>query len=299
MEKEYLIKKWLDHDLNAEELKAFKELEDYDALMTLSQSTQKFESSDYDIEDELSRVRNQLKTEKQTIRWMKPLLRIAAIATIALGSVWFFNKNSDTQVSTLASQKTTFDLPDASQVTLNASSNLVFNSHEWKNERHVNLEGEAFFDVTKGSKFDVITNEGTVTVLGTEFNVKQRLGYFEVVCYEGLVGVTYNNQPQKKLKPGQRFLVVDGKIISEGIETAIQPSWMHNESEFKSMPYKHVLSEFERQYNVSFNTEGVDLNQLFTGNFAHDNYHIAIKAITLPLHLTYSKTNNAITLMRE
>jgi hypothetical protein len=65
------------------------------------------------------------------------------------------------------------------------------------------------------------------------------------------------------------------------------------------MPYKEVIAEFERQYNVAINANTIDTTQLFTGSFAHNNIDIAIKAITLPLHLTYSKTNSTITLKRE
>jgi transmembrane sensor len=43
----------------------------------------------------------------------------------------------------------------------------------------------------------------------------------------------------------------------------------------------------------------IDTNQLFTGSFAHNNIEVALKAITLPLHVTYSKTNHTILLKRE
>ena len=46
-------------------------------------------------------------------------------------------------------------------------------------------------------------------------------------------------------------------------------------------------------------TENIDENQLFTGSFSHSNIDIALKSITLPLHLKYSKTNNTITLKRD
>ena len=36
MEREYLISKWLDNDLNDQELEAFKKLEDYNDLVKLS-----------------------------------------------------------------------------------------------------------------------------------------------------------------------------------------------------------------------------------------------------------------------
>ena len=175
---------------------------------------------------------------------------------------------------------------------------LAFNKNSWKNEREVTLEGEAFFKVAKGSSFHVLTKSGTVKVYGTQFNVKQRDNYFEVICYEGLVGVTYNSQ-EIKLKPGDSFLIIDGKQIAKEKEKRTTPSWLNNESTFKSLPYKEVIAEFERQYQVDITLLNIDTNQLFTGSFAHNNLEVALKAITLPLHVTYSKTNHTIILKRE
>ncbi|MFD2823168.1 FecR family protein [Lacinutrix iliipiscaria] len=296
MKREYLIQKWLEHDLNAEELEAFKALEDYNALMKLSQGLDHFKAPDFDEKSELNLINNRLKPKTQ--RWLKPLLRIAAIAIITLGGFWFFNTNSDITIATIDAQKTNFELPDNSIVTLNAASNLTYNKSSWKDKRVVTLDGEAFFKVAKGSTFEVKTSEGTVTVLGTEFNVKQRNQFFEVVCYEGLVSVAHHNQ-QLQLSPGESFLVIDEKTITNEKVQLKQPSWMINESTFKSIPYKYVLDEFERQYHIKFITKGIDLDKLFTGNFTHDNFQVAIQSVTLPLHLTYSRNNSTVTLMRE
>jgi transmembrane sensor len=44
-------------------------------------------------------------------------------------------------------------------------------SDDWSKERTLSLEGEAFFEVQKGSKFSVVTSDGIVEVLGTSFDV--------------------------------------------------------------------------------------------------------------------------------
>jgi transmembrane sensor len=298
MNKETLISKWLNNDLNDQELEAFKTLEDYADLVKLSDSMQAFKASDYDTSKELDSVLSTIRSsKKQPTHWVKPLMRVAAILAICF-SLYYYTTTIDTTITTEFAQKTTIELPDASSVSLNAKSLLAFNKNSWKNEREVTLEGEAFFKVAKGSSFHVITKTGTVRVYGTQFNVKQRDDYFEVICYEGLVGVTFNSQ-ETKLKPGDSFLIIDGKQIAKEKENNANPSWLNNESTFKSLPYKEVLAEFERQYNVAFTLLNIDTNQLFTGSFAHNNIEVALKAITLPLHVTYSKTNRAIILKRE
>jgi ferric-dicitrate binding protein FerR (iron transport regulator) len=298
MNKETLISKWLNNDLNDQELEAFKMLEDYDDLVKLNNSMQAFKADDYDTSSELKNVLRTIKVpKKQLTHWAKPFMSVAAILAICF-SLYYYTTTIDTTITTEFAQKTTIELPDASSVSLNAKSLLAFNKKSWKNEREVTLEGEAFFKVAKGSSFHVLTKSGTIQVYGTQFNVKQRDNYFEVICYEGLVGVTYNSQ-EIKLKPGDSFLIIDGKQIAKEKEKRTTPSWLNNESTFKSLPYKEVIAEFERQYQVDITLLNIDTNQLFTGSFAHNNLEVALKAITLPLHVTYSKTNRTIILKRE
>ncbi|TGV02093.1 FecR family protein [Flavivirga rizhaonensis] len=298
MDRDILISKWLDNDLNDQELEVFKALEDYDDLVKLNQGLQAFKVDDYNTSEELDTVLNTIKSnKKQSTQWFKPFMRVAAILAVCF-SLYYYTTTLDTTITTEFAQKTTIKLPDASNVSLNAKSILTFNKKDWKHNREVELDGEAFFKVAKGSSFKVKTKTGLVTVYGTQFNVKQWDNYFEVICYEGLVGVHYNSQ-ETKLNPGDSFLIIDGKIIAKEKENRSQPSWLSNESTFKSSPYKTVIAEFERQYGVRITLVNIDSDQLFTGSFAHDNMDVAIKAITLPLRVTYSKTNNTIILKRE
>lgn len=299
MKREELISKWLDNNLNPQELQAFKNLEDYEDLVKLNSNLQAFKVDIYNTTKELEIILSKIKSKKTQPKthWGKPFMRIAAILAICF-SLYYYTTSLDSTIRTTIAQKTTIDLPDASNVSLNAKSVLTYNKNDWKKDRHVELDGEAFFKVAKGSTFNVITKSGIITVYGTQFNVKQRDNYFEVICYEGLVGVTYNSQ-ETKLKPGDSFLIIDGKTIAKEKESRSTPSWINNESTFKSTPYKAVISEFERQYNVEITLLGIDSIQLFSGSFTHDNLDVALKSITLPLHVTYSKTNNTIILRGE
>jgi ferric-dicitrate binding protein FerR (iron transport regulator) len=298
MKREDLIKKWLDNELNVLELEAFKQLEDYNDLVQLSDSVMRFKAPEYNTSEELNTALMHINSKQRSKNWLRPVLRIAAILALSF-SVYYYTTTLNTNISTLAAQKTEIQLPDASQVLLNASSTITYNKSEWKTNRDIILEGEAFFKVAKGSKFKVNTSDGTVTVLGTQFNIKQRNNYFEVICYEGSVKVTHNTNIVI-LKPGNSFLLIDGKTIAKEKETSLNPSWIDNESTFKSMPFAYVIREFERQYNVTINPQDIDLKQLFTGSFVHNNKELALKSITLPLNLNYSLQNNkTIVLSRE
>lgn len=298
MNREELINKWLDNELNPQELEAFKMLEDSADLVKLSNAVKYFKPKDLDKDLKLEQLNSTLKSRtKKTNNWFKPVLKIAAILAIFF-SIFYYTTNSDTNIQTYIAQKETIILPDDSEVILNAMSTLIYNENKWDNNRELDLDGEAYFKVAKGKTFTVITNIGSVSVLGTQFNIKNRENIFEVICYEGSVQVNSKNHVQV-LKPGDRFLILNNLLIEGLTVNNTNPFWINNESSFKSMPFTQVLAEFERQYNVTFNINNIDTNQLFTGSFAHNNMEVALKAITLPLNLTYSKNNNKISLKRE
>ncbi|NRD24837.1 FecR family protein [Winogradskyella litoriviva] len=298
MKREELIKKWLDNNLNTEEQNAFEQLEDYSDIIKIDKALKKFKAPEFSVDQNYQTLKPQLKSAKtNSNQWLKPFLRIAAVFAIAL-SVYLYTSNLDTEVKTIIAEQTSIALPDNSTVELNANSLLSFNEDNWSNNREVRLQGEAYFKVAKGQKFDVITEDGIVSVLGTQFNVKQREQYFEVTCYEGLVGVTHNNKTVK-LKPGHTFKIVDGKLLANEKENAMQPHWLHGESSFKSIALKHVITEFENQYNMYIHADNIDTSRLFTGSFTHNNLDLALKSVTIPLNLSYSISGKSILLKRE
>ncbi|MBT8252343.1 MAG: FecR family protein, partial [Bacteroidia bacterium] len=127
--------------------------------------------------------------------------------------------------------------------------------------------------------------DGIVSVLGTQFNVKQRPGYFEVKCFEGMVRVS-RDTILKDLKAGMTLSILNGEL-NLGTENEKQPSWMDNFSRFKAIPFSQVTAEIERQYDVEIDLPGSTVNRLFTGRFTHDNLEQALKEITVPMNLNY------------
>lgn len=293
MANEDYIKKWLDGSLTDEEREVFESSEDFDSIRKLDNALKGFKAPQYHVQQELDRLHKNKRKEGKVIRmpWLTSMVRVAAILLIVFGGFFYFYLNVDTAIQTAAAEKTQLYLPDASKVALNALSKVSFKERIWQYNRSVQLDGEAYFKVSKGSKFDVETSAGVVSVLGTQFNVKNRTNYFEVTCYEGEVQVESQNEISTLLA-GHAFRVVDGQIVKlENIVDA-NPGWLSNESSFKSVPFSEVIREFERQYNLSIHTQNVDMEQLFTGTFTHQNQDMALKAITLPLNLKYTLTSD-------
>lgn len=297
MDKDTIIYKWLNHELTEEELLTFNTSKDFEKERKIANALKQHAAPELESSAMLQSILNSPKqSSKKSI--LRPLLKIAALLVVGLGLSWY-SLTLDTTIDTAIAEKQTITLPDASETVLNSKSSITYNDWNWKKERTVTLNGEAYFNVEKGSSFTVTTPHGEVTVLGTKFNVKNRDNIFKVTCYEGVVAVSYNSQ-QQKLYQGDTYLIINGNLIVTEKEKSQQPAWITDVSSFKSIPYTEVLKEFERQYNVTLELDPkIEPNTLFTGRFTHNNLDIALKSITLPLHISYSKTDKSIILKRD
>jgi len=291
MEKEYYIKKWLEGTLDEVEKAEFERSDDFQVINKVSTSLRAFKAPNYDVPTELERfLEKKSGPDKEVkISWLTPMFRIAAVLVLVVGSFFYFYLNADTALSTLAGEKINATLPDSSQIDLNASTSLSYKKRMWNFNRHVVLDGEAYFKVAKGSKFDVETTAGTVSVLGTQFNVKNRENYFEVICFEGLVEVT-SGKENEKLAPGHSYRIINGVINKSKNIQEISPSWVNNISSFQSVPFSQVIQEFEFQYGVKVIPQDINLHQLFTGKFIHNDQKLALQSISIPLNLKYTLT---------
>lgn len=297
MKREDLILKWLDNNLSPEEQKAFEQLPDYEDIIRLNNAVGNFKAPEFNMEENFKVIKSEISEQKTQNSWLRPILRIAAILAIGF-SIYYYNSIQDTNINTELAELNTINLPDDSTVDLNAKSTLTFNKSDWKSNRDVYLDGEAFFKVAKGKKFDVITSNGTVSVLGTQFNVKNRSDYFEVTCFEGLVAVKFNGKTIE-LHPGNSVALIEGKQVSSKFNELTAPTWITGESSFRSIPLKYVIAELENHYNLEINSDNIDTSRLFTGSFTHKNLELALKSITIPLNLGYSKSGSSIVLRRE
>ena len=296
MKNEKEILKWFNNELSSEEIEDLKQSEDLQTLEKIAHYASQLETPKVDAHAALEafKTRNHFK-KKTKVRTLdfKALYRVAAVLVVMLTSAYFLFFNNTKSFETQIAQTKTVTLPDNSEVILNAASKLTFNEKKWADKRALTLEGEAYFKVQKGQTFSVNTTAGVVTVLGTQFNVKERKNYFEVNCYEGLVSVTYNYETIK-LPPGKTFRVINGIIENvEDINTQ-NPSWIQQESSFNKIPLNQVIAELERQYDIKIKVKGVDTSKLFTGSFTHTDKKIALQAVTIPLQLSYSSEGKNI-----
>ncbi|MCC6724459.1 MAG: FecR domain-containing protein [Saprospiraceae bacterium] len=216
---------------------------------------------------------------------------LAIAATVLLGVVgiwWFASRDqfsyTDTDYVTKAGEQKEVKLPDGSVATLNAMSKLGFTANDWKDGRSVVLEGEAYFKAKKGKTFSVRTEQGTVEVVGTVFNVFARGNELEVKCAEGKVQVINPDETERVLlKKGEQVSIMGGKMQKrQGL--AFYPNWFKGESTFRSAPLEKVFEEMERQFGVVVLADSIG-ERTFSGKFVNKDLEKAVKMVCNPMKL--------------
>ena len=286
MEKNYFLAKWLNGEITEETLKEHVSEEEIRTYKKIISATNQIEAPSYNAQETLEKIKkSHSKTTVKKLIYTNYFYRVAAVIAVLFASYYFISTKNTSYTTNLA-EKITFELPDQSEVYLNADSKITFKAKNWENNRTLNLKGEAYFSVKKGAKFTVNSNLGSVQVLGTKFNVIERDQYFEVNCYEGLVSVTSKTETVK-VPAGSSYKILNDVAQFSNIPNVTMPAWLQNSSSFKSMPYKYVVNELERQYNISIEYDVKYENNLFTGSFIHSNLELALQAISIPLNLKY------------
>lgn len=208
--------------------------------------------------------------------------RYAAAAAVVIGLATFLLWPAPSEtlvVNTAAGEHRTVTLPDGSVAELNAGSSLA-----WTADRTLQLSGEAFFKVKKGSTFTVETAQGKVEVLGTSFNVLSRASEFEVACETGRVAVTAQGS-RVEITPGKSTSLVNGALVLGSFDTPVS-TWTSGKFVYQEEPLQNVLAELERQFNVRISSPLVQ-DRFYTGAFEGDDLNAALAAVCAPMALTF------------
>ena len=212
----------------------------------------------------------QIFTHSTTYAWAS-----AAVLLIAafIGFYWLDSKPHLTLVASSTTEILVITLDDGSLVTLRPHSEL-YRTNKETDERKYRLDGEAFFSVVTdpNNPFSVSGTEGTVTVLGTKFNLSTWGEKTAVYLEEGSISFSSMlNGEQIILSPGQSFEIQHGKIDLLTKARADQfTDWISNTIVFDNNTPNEVIQEIGHHFDVS-----IDIEQL--------NNHAGIDG-TLQLH---------------
>ncbi len=164
-------------------------------------------------------------------------------------------------------------LPDGTKVWINAASSLKYPAFFAANERKVELNGEAYFEVAKNPKspFRVTVNgKPGVEVLGTHFNIMAYSDepFMAATLLEGSVKVG-----STILKPGQQAKVefTEQKIqVVNDIDINEIIAWKNGKTSFKDASIQTIMRAVSRWYDVDISYEGKIPDKRFKGGLPRD-----------------------------
>ncbi|MEZ5071747.1 MAG: FecR domain-containing protein [Bacteroidales bacterium] len=211
--------------------------------------------------------------EKRAVvrRFLPETKWIAAAASMALLlSLSPFLRYHVRTVESEAGERLSVVLPDGSTAQLNSGSTLRYHPLWWTFRREVDLEGEAYFEVEKGSDFRVLSHRGITSVLGTRFNVYARNREYRVECHSGRVRVASRERGETVTLEARQGATLrpNGQLETRSMNDAQEiPAWMSRTLVFAATPLHLVLEEVERQYGIDIETENLG-KSMYSGVFS-------------------------------
>ncbi len=196
----------------------------------------------------------------------KEIIRIAASVIIALGIGWMghylyssgtFSKEQVElkHIEASKGQIKEIFLADGTHVWLNSDSKFSFPSNFTEDSREVELQGEAYFEVTSSEEnpFTVKTKNHTVKVTGTKFNICEypESNIIETTLVEGKVKILTGNII-RDLKPGHQstFYARTAEILIGEKDFEIYTAWKDGRYEFRNETVEKITSIVERWWDV-------------------------------------------------
>lgn len=171
-------------------------------------------------------------------------------------------------------------LSDGSKVWLNSASKLTYPSRFSGKKRIVELDGEAYFEVSKRSKtaspFLVKSHNQTVEVLGTQFNISAYIDEPEVktTLVEGSVKVALINKTSAYptiLKPGQQSIVVMDKTTVNNVDVSSFVGWKEGYFIFNGTELREAMKQLSRWYDLEIAYEGSIPRTPFYGKISRND----------------------------
>lgn len=255
-------------------------------------------------------------TKKSAISRFIPIIKwsVAAAAMFALVftcGYWFSQSHQELYVNIQtitvpAGQRAHIALADGTSVWLNSKSTLKYASNFGEKGRDVELDGEAYFEVSHNKEipFYVHTKKNKIRVVGTTFNVCAYTGSeeFDTYLIEGIVDI-FKGQSEEKLTRLEKDQYLS--ITQNGIQKGIIKSkdflrWREGIYCFDDVAFADLLKRLELYYDMKIVISNPKiLDYRCTGKFKQqDGIEHVLKVIQKDHYFQYSfnKDRDTITL---
>lgn len=279
----------------------------------------KSEEENLILENTWLKLEDNIFSEEQTIirfkkrkgSTLRTFYQVAACFALFITGIWLYYSDVDrTNISTAeslqvvqtrAAERKVIKLSDGSKVTLNSESELRFPTSFTKEDRVVNLKGEAFFEVSsdKHRPFIIHTDSSTTKVLGTKFNLKAYPNddRVELAVSEGRV---LFGRPgdinQVELKQGMLGRLTHHRpVVAEDDKQLIASSWKEDVLSFNNTRLDEVIKVLKRRYNQNIQITNPDLSSVtITGEYSQMPLKDILNSLSFSTGISYQIQGNRV-----
>jgi transmembrane sensor len=225
---------------------------------------------------------------------------IAASILVVAGALWLFVHSREVSgtnvtggisyITKRAGKEMLRDtLPDGSVVVQNANSILYYTSVFNKDNRDLQLTGDASFDVTRNpaQPFRLQIGKLRVMVLGTSFHVQQSVSTIEVSVKTGSIEL-FTDSDSLVVKAGGQGLydIKENKFLTGQAARVLV---------FENSPLKDIVAKIEKAYGVTVVFSDAKLKNLtMSSSFDNDSIPYIFEVISVTLHLNYKIESNVV-----
>lgn len=255
-----------------------------------------------------------LRVQRRTRQLVGVLLLVLAVGTGYW--LWPVQRGLQAQYATQAGQQRTVRLPDGSVVVLNGNSRLT-TAATWDTQatREVWLEGEGYFQVSHlaqqpglaigqaagNAKFVVHAGDLDVSVLGTKFNVINRLGVpSKVTLNDGKVlaenGNLFNHN-EVLMKPGDlvEYAPAARELAKRTVEATYYSAWVTGNVKFDRTPLSEIIQLLKDTYGLQVTVDDPRmLHQTITGSLPNTNADVLLDALAKSLGMRSERTGQQV-----
>lgn len=256
------------------------------------------------------KIKQTFSPEKKMLR-RSFIYRVASVFFILVGlgiGYWLIHKTETgekvvyTEISTARGEIKEYTLDDGTHIILNSESKIIIPS-DYNENRHIEMIGEGFFDVTPNLQKPFIVKSGStqIRVLGTSFNVK---AYSE----DNTIGVTVStgkvlvNIPdidlQLRILPMEHLVVQKetGSLTKSTLLENNYTKWREGLLYFEREPLSEVIKIINRKYAKDVILRCKDCNPLISGSHDNKSLEAVLEAICFTTGLKYREGGDNIIL---
>ncbi len=195
-----------------------------------------------------------------------------------------------------ADERETVILPDDTKVMLNCGAKLILSDDFNEEERRVDLDGEAFFEVARNPEklFIVCCRDNEYIVRGTSFNVSSYANdrFSIVTLHTGRLEARVQDDVIM-LKPGDELRIDRSmnQISKLTVDISGSANWRDSgQLTFSSLPLKYVASQLSHKYHAKINVHSSIEDIAYDGSLDKESLQDALRLISMTAPVELSVT---------